>query len=96
MFNIDYFKKNIAPKMKGYTFKYSYYTNGDFGDLERVEFEGKNRIGGMDFWSKGWLDVDIYDMAVDDQIMNVLLSPEEIELQKKAVCEFMRVLSDEA
>ncbi|WP_407337047.1 hypothetical protein [Dickeya ananatis] len=49
MFNIDYFKKNIAPKMKGYTFKYSYYTNGDFGDLERVEFEGKNRMGGMDF-----------------------------------------------
>ncbi|RON53983.1 hypothetical protein [Pseudomonas frederiksbergensis] len=75
--NIKYFDESIKPLMKGYSFKYAAFLEGDFGDLERVEFEGDNKVGGVEFWSKGWVGADVYDCVLDEQIFNVLLSPEE-------------------
>lgn len=86
------FKENIEPKLLGYKLKYSTFFNGDFGDLERVEFDGKGKIGGLDFWSKGWLEIDVYDLVLDKVIINALLEPSEVELQKKAIEDFLEAL----
>lgn len=79
--DINFFKKEIQPILEGYNFQYSSFPNGDFGDLERVEFEGHNKIGTVDFWSKGWISIDIYDLILDDQLMNLLLGPDEEQLK---------------
>ena len=86
------FKKILAPMLKNYKLTYSSYPNGDFGSLKRVSIEGENKIACIDFWSKGWLALDIYDLILDDQIMNILLDPFKIEEQSNAIKQFIRIL----
>lgn len=92
--DIHYFKENIEPKLKGFNVTYSYFPKGDFGELNRVYVEGKNKMGGIDFWSMGWMDVDIYDLSLDRQVMNLLLAPNDTETQEKTVEKFLRVFID--
>lgn len=75
--NSSWFDEHVRPRLEGYSFEYSTFLNGDFGDLERIELEGLDKLGTVEFWSKGWVGLDVYDCACDDQVMNVLLSPEE-------------------
>lgn len=77
MVSVDWFRKNVEIHLNEYLLKYSSFLNGDFGDLERVELEGFGKLGAVEFWSKGWLGIDVYDCCLDTQVMNVLLSPEE-------------------
>ena len=77
MMRVEYFNENIEPHLEGYEFTYSTFPEGDFGKLERVEFKGKNKVGAIDFWSQGWVGMDIYDLELDDQVFNLLLDPDE-------------------
>ncbi|WP_448093794.1 hypothetical protein [Pseudomonas lini] len=64
--NVDYFNWYIKPLLKDCSFKYSSFSNGDFGDLERVEIDGRGKVGAVEFWSMGWMGVDVYDCILDD------------------------------
>ena len=75
--NAVQFEKEIKPLLNRYTMQYATFANGDFGTLERIELEGLNKLATVDFWSKGWIGIDVYDCACDEQVMNILLSPEE-------------------
>ncbi|MFS0825188.1 hypothetical protein [Pseudomonas phoenicis] len=75
----SWFDERVKPILKGFSLTYTSFTDGDFGDLERIELEGFNKLGTVEFWSKGWIGIDVYDCVTDNQIMNVLLSPEEKE-----------------
>lgn len=90
--DINFFKAEIAPHLAGYELQYSSFSNGDFGDLERVEFEKGDKLGTVDMWSKGWMSIDVYDTALDAQLINLLLSPDELEQQKKAIETLLRIL----
>lgn len=95
MMDIRYFKDNIAPQLSNYKLTYSSYPKGDFGSLERVVIEGNGKIAGIDIWSKGWLDIDIYDLLIDKQVMNVLLEPIEIQKQEDSIKQFLDILLNE-
>lgn len=91
--NISFFKKKVEPFLKGYKCKYiSFPGYGDFGKLKRVEFEGYNKAGNVDFWSTGWLDIDVVDYYLDQHIVNLLYGPDEIDLQKRALENLLKVL----
>lgn len=90
--DINFFKAEIAPRLAGYELQYSSFRNGDFGDLERVEFEKGDKLGTVDLWSKGWMSIDVYDTALDAQLINLLLSPDELEQQKKSIETLLRIL----
>lgn len=92
----SWFNEGIKPLLNGYSLEYSSFPNGDFGDLERIELEGFNKLGTVEFWSKGWVGIDIYDCALDDQIMNVLLSPEEKESIPQAFERFVKILTQDS
>lgn len=83
--NIDEFKNKTATQLKNYILNYSSYTHGDFGNLERVEIEGHNKVATIDIWSKGWLAIDIYDLSTEEQIMNIFLGPTEIKEQEISI-----------
>ncbi|GKW06312.1 hypothetical protein [Pectobacterium carotovorum] len=89
--DINFFKKKIEPILVRYSFQYTSFLDGDFGDLERVEFEGHNKVGTVDFWSKGWISIDIYDLVLDDQRLNLLLGPDEEQL--KAIETLVKLLN---
>lgn len=77
MMDIIFFKTSIEPMLDGYSFKYSSFSSGDFGALERVEFEGYNKVGTVDFWSQGFIGIDVYDLILDEQQLNILLCPQD-------------------
>lgn len=90
--NIHYFKQQIAPQLIDYKLVYRSFPKGDFGSLERVEIDGKGKLGGIDFWSMGWLDLDIYDLVLDKQVLNKLLDPNEQQEQEHAIQQFIEIL----
>jgi len=90
--DINCFKSEIAPLLANYELRYSSFRNGDFGDLERIEIEGFNKLGTVELWSKGWLSIDVYDCILDIQLINLLLEPIDIEEQKKAIETLLKVL----
>lgn len=76
--DIDWFKREIEPKLLGYDVTYRYYEQDDFGSLSQVVFEGKEIGGQIDYWSLGWLGVFVWDNAKEVELVNILLSPDEI------------------
>ncbi|MBV6778871.1 hypothetical protein KWH37_20975 [Xanthomonas campestris pv. carissae] len=78
--NTDRFKENFLSFMNGCEFIYSEFKNGDFGDLQRVEVESFNKMGAVEFWSSGWVGIDLVDCVSGTQEISVLLSPEQRDL----------------
>lgn len=87
-----FFKTQIAPRLTGYELQYRFYSHGDFGDLDRVEFEKEDKPGTVDFWSQGWMSLDVYSSALDIQLINLLLNPDESDEQKKAMQKLIQFL----
>ncbi|MEE1926465.1 hypothetical protein V0R50_31085 [Pseudomonas sp. 148P] len=92
----SWFNEGIKPSLKGCSLEYSSFPNGDFGDLERIELEGFSKLGTVEFWSKGWIGIDIYDCALECQVMNVLLSPEEKDSVHQAFERFIEILTQDS
>ena len=68
----------------GYKFEYTFFKDGDFGDLDRVEFEGNEKGGNVDFWSSGWLNIHLVDYKNEGELLNVLLEPHQEKEQEQA------------
>ncbi|GFM90207.1 hypothetical protein [Pseudomonas cichorii] len=92
----SWFNESVKPLLKGISLEYSSFADGEFGDLERIELEGFNKLGTVEFWSKGWVGVDIYNCALDDQVMNVLLSPEEEGAVSQVFERFVKILMQDS
>ncbi|WP_392551409.1 hypothetical protein RHO14_07910 [Orbus wheelerorum] len=93
--DMNYIKNSVSSKLSDYKLTYSSYPSGDFGSLERMVVEGCNKMGGIDIWSKGWLDINIYDLVLDKEVMNILLEPSETEEQEDAIAKFLGILLSE-
>ena len=77
--------------MLNYKITYRSYKNGDFGDLDQIIIKSKILGDGIDFWSSGWLGIELYDYEKDKQIINVLLEPtEEYENHLKKLIETLK------
>ncbi|MCA4304597.1 hypothetical protein LDX65_15115 [Acinetobacter baumannii] len=51
-------------------------------------------LGGIDFWSSGWIDFHLIDLRNDKEILNILVSPDKNEEKTKILEEFKRILID--
>ncbi|GFZ63485.1 hypothetical protein PSE10B_00070 [Pseudomonas amygdali pv. eriobotryae] len=87
------FNKEVKSLLKGYAVEYSAFASGDFGNLERIGLEGFNTLATVEFCSEGWIGIDIYDCACDEQVMNILLSPEEKDLVPKTFEKLLDILN---
>jgi hypothetical protein len=47
----------------------------------------------VEFWSKGWLGIDVYDCSCEMQIMNTLLAPDEGGKMLSAFDSFVKILN---
>lgn len=84
--NILWFKTVIEPTLKDYEVEYRSYDDGDFGSLNQIEFNSKEKGGNIDFWGLGYVGVFLWDYQKDEEIMNVLLDPNQ-ELEKEKAFE---------
>jgi len=92
MYNLEWFENIFASKLQILQTEKSFFKDGQFGDLERIEFENDKKFGTIEFWSQGWINMDIYDCNIDDQIFNILLSPDEKDMMVSKVEEFIELL----
>ncbi len=90
--DVNYFKKKIAHLLGGYNLKYTSFKDGDFGDLERVEIDGFHKLATVDLWSKGWVNIDVYDCNLEIQLMNLLLDSSEEKEQGEAMEALLGIL----
>ena len=56
---------------------YRHFQNGDLGDLSQVEFRKGEKIGGIDFWSSGYVGIHLVNTDTGQELINILVSPEE-------------------
>lgn len=94
--SMNYFKNNICPNIRDY-YKINFSTSIErdvtgFGNLERVEIEGNNLLGGIDFWSSGWIDFHLIDLRNDKEILNILVSPDRNEEKTMILEDFEKTL----
>jgi hypothetical protein len=92
MGNIEWFKETIEPLLKEYEVTYRSFKDGDFGDLESVEFNGDKLCGGVEFWSSGMLGIDLLDLASGEDLMNVLVNGEDSGEKARKLEELISVL----
>lgn len=91
---LDFFNDFVKPKISTeYSFTWSDFLDGDFGDLKRLEFESSIKIGTIDFWSTGWISMSIVDMHIQEQVLNVLYSPDQEDDIKAAFDQLLELLS---
>lgn len=91
--DVSWFDGNVKPLLSDFSFRYSTFLHGDFGDLQRIEVEGFGKLGTVEFWSREWLGVDIYDLDNDGAVMNVLLSPDEVSKSQQVLHDFVRLMT---
>ncbi|MFV5700171.1 hypothetical protein ACM55H_17575 [Flavobacterium sp. ZT3R17] len=90
--NILWFKANIEPTLEGFEIKYCSYDDGDFGSLNQIEFNSKGKGGNIDFWGLGYLGIFLWDYQKEEEIMNVLLDPNQELEKEKAFEDFQNFL----
>ncbi|WP_264536424.1 hypothetical protein [Flavobacterium sp. N1736] len=78
-----WFKTAIESTLKDYEINHRYYEDGDFGSLNQIEFNSKEKGGNIDFWGLGWLGVFLWDYKKEKEIINVLLEPNQVQKQKR-------------
>jgi hypothetical protein len=88
--DIEWFKSNVIPKIEGYELSYKFFDKGDFGSLNQLEFNSKKIGGNVDFWGLGWLGIFVWNYETEEQLLNVLLEPN----QKKEQDEALKQLQD--
>jgi hypothetical protein len=77
--DIGWFKKEIEPQLVGYEVSYRYFEQGDFGSLNQIWFDRQDKGGQIDFWGLGWLGIYLWDYIDEVEVINILLSSDEIE-----------------
>ncbi|SFQ23376.1 hypothetical protein [Hymenobacter arizonensis] len=87
-YTLAWFQNEIEPQLSGFSLSYSSFEKGDFGNLERVEFESGGLMGTFDFWSYGWLDLHVIDPLIGEEQLNVFNEPEK----SQAVATFLAFL----
>jgi hypothetical protein len=90
--DIEWFRKTIAPYLKNYKIDYRTYSEGDLGGLDQVQVNSKEKGGNVDFWGLGYLGIFLWDYQKDEEIMNVLLDPNQEQEKDNAFKDFQNFL----
>jgi hypothetical protein len=92
MRDVKWFKQEFESYLKGYEVEYKFFEKGDLGDLNQVEFNSMEKGGEIDFWSSGWLSVHFVDYINGNELLNILLKPEQYEEKDKILNQLKKLL----
>lgn len=94
MKGIEWFKTSIQPLLTGYEINYRHFDQGDFGPLNQAEFNSEKLGGNIDFWGLGWLGIFVWSYEADEQLINILIKPDQEEEKEKAFKELLQILQN--
>jgi len=82
--NMEWFKNEFSSKLEDYEFVYKFFNEDDFGSLNQIEFNSKKIGGNIDFWGLGWIGIFVWDYEVGEQLLNILLEPDQEKEKEQA------------
>ena len=77
MEDVNQFKNEFEPYLRGYDVEHRFFEEGDFGSLNQIEFNSQKKGGEVEFWSRGVLYVHFVNYENGDELINILLMPEQ-------------------
>ena len=80
-----YFNEALMPYFEQFELKNKFYKNGDFGDLNQIEFNSDCMGGVVDFWSNGYISLHLVDYLSGNELLNIMLESNKIEEQKNQI-----------
>ncbi len=83
IYDLSWFKKSLAPKLNDFKLEYRYFDEGDFGSLNQVLFNSSKLGGEVEFWSRNFLRIHLWDYEKDIELMNILIHPHQKEEKQK-------------
>lgn len=92
MNDVNWFKSEFELYLKGYDVEYRFYEDGDFGALNQVEFNSKEKGGEIDFWSLGWIHVHFVNYVNGEELLNALFRPEQFKEQNEILNKLKELL----
>ncbi|OYQ50024.1 hypothetical protein CHU92_00190 [Flavobacterium cyanobacteriorum] len=90
--NALWFKTYIESNLQNYETQYRSFKDGDFGSLSQVEFNSNEKGGNIDFWGLGYLGIYLWDYIKEEEVINVLISPEQQEEKEKQISILLQLL----
>ena len=60
--------------------------------MNQIEFNSKRIGGNIDFWELGWLGIFVWDYEKEEQILNILLEPNQNEEKEKVFKQLEEIL----
>ncbi|MHA6697866.1 hypothetical protein [Chryseobacterium sp. A321] len=75
--DIDWFKREMASYFNEYELIYKFFEQGDFGSLNQIEFNSEKIGGNIDLWGLGSIGIFVWDYEKNEEILNILLSPNQ-------------------
>jgi len=90
--DIASYKELVEPRLVGYEIKDKHFTNGDFGDLQQIEFNSSEFGGEIDFWSSGYLGMHFVNYLTGEVLINTFLPPEDVSSKVDAFLKLSRLL----
>jgi hypothetical protein len=91
MKDVNWFKKQVEPGLKGYEVKYKFFEKGDFGSLNQIEFNSEEQGGEIDFWSTGCLGIHLVDYKKGEELLNAFFDPHQ-EKEKEQILKKLQSL----
>lgn len=91
-YTLAWFKEEMEPRLSGFSLAYRSFGEGDFGHLERVEFESEALMGTFDFWSHGWLDMHVIEPVTVEERLNIFMGPDQESEKAQDVTAFLALL----
>lgn len=90
--NFGWFRESIAPHLRTYQINYRFYPIGDFGALNQVSIESKEKGCEIDFWDSGRISIYLWDYQKEKVLLNKLLFPEQEVEKEMAFRELLTLL----
>ena len=91
MQNPEWFKEEFRAQLAKYKVEEIYEPEGDFGSLNQIRFDNKERGGAVDFWSSGDVYINIFDYATEKVLINLHLDPHQLT-EKQSLFEQLKQL----
>lgn len=90
--NYDWLRESIVPHLINYQINYRFYPTGDFGALNQVSIESKEKGCEIDFWDSGRISIYLWDYQKEKVLLNKLLFPEQETEKQEAFEELLTLL----
>lgn len=90
--NLLWFKANYSYLLNQFHVEYRIIEKADFGMLEEIVFTNDFLGGYLHFWENGFIELMLYDYAIDKIVFNEFIENESNDKKLDAINQIMAII----